>query len=1135
MTIRVALHHKTHYKFDRDVTLSPHEVRLRPAAHARTPIESYSLTVKPEKHFLNWQQDPYGNWLARLVFPEKANELCIEVDLVADMTVINPFDFFMESYAEQFPFQYTNDNRRELAAYLEVELQGKLLTAWIADAKTKFLSKPINTIDFLVALNAKLQQDISYLIRMEPGVQAPEVTLERAQGSCRDTGWLLVQILRHFGIAARFASGYLIQLTADQKALDGPSGTDKDFTDLHAWCEAYLPGAGWIGLDPTSGLLAGEGHIPLACTAIPSSAAPVSGFTDQCESTLDFSMTVTRIHEDPRVTKPFNDDQWQHILALGEQVDRELVEGDVRLTMGGEPTFVSIDDMEGAEWNYTAHSAKKLELATTLFLRTQAKFAPGGLLHFGQGKWYPGEPLPRWALSCYWRPDGVALWSDKRLVATEATVKITHIAAITKTFAQTLAKNLSLHTDYAMPAYESVWRTIRDESKLPINIDPASPDLKDPATRAAITEHLLKQLQGGIGEATGYVLPIKAVPRKKANDATEWASSLWPLATNHLYLVEGDSPVGFRLPLNSLPWVAPADMAIIIPGDPFETRKALSNENEREALSAKMKAGASVEKPRPDKAKLKKGESAKDVVRTALCVEVRNGILHVFFPPLTLLEDYLALVAAVEETARETATPVRIEGYTPPADDRLKKFAVTPDPGVIEFNIHPSTSWRELVTNTKTLYEEARLSRLATEKFMLDGKHTGTGGGNHVTVGGVTPADSPMLRRPDLLRSLITYWQNHPALSYLFSGTFIGPTSQSPRVDEARADTLYELEIAFEQMDEKLTSGKESEYPWLADRILRNFLVDLTGNTHRAEFSIDKLYSPDGPTGRLGLLEFRAFEMPPHAEMSLTQTLLLRALIARFWKTPYKAKLIRWGTELHDRFMLPYFVAQDMKAVVDDLNAAGYGFRLEWFAPFIEFRFPRFGTVAYQGVEMELRQAIEPWHVLGEEMAGTSTARYVDSSLERMQVKVSGMVQQRHVVTCNGRVVPLTPTGTPGEFVAGVRYRAWAPPSALHPTIGVHAPLVFDIVDIWSARSVGGCTYHVTHPGGRNYDTFPVNANEAEARRVARFQKIGHTPGPMDVKSEGRNPAFPFTLDLRRAPDFDGAQLMPKRLHEGQQ
>ena len=1124
MTIRVALHHKTHYTFDRAVNLSPHEVRLRPAAHCRTPIESYSLTVKPAKHFINWQQDPYGNWLARLVFPEPSNELSIEVDLVADMTVINPFDFFVESYAEKFPFTYTADNQRELTAYLEKEPAGPLVSAWIDYARQNLIRPGMATIDFLVALNQKLQHDIRYLIRMEAGVQTPEHTLQSGQGSCRDSAWLLVQILRNFGIAARFASGYLIQLAADQKALDGPSGTDKDFTDLHAWCEAYLPGAGWVGFDPTSGLMAGEGHIPLACTAIPSSAAPVSGYTDRCESVLDFQMTVTRIHEDPRVTKPYSETQWQAITALGESVDAELKTGDVRLTMGGEPTFVSIDDMDGPEWNYTAMSPKKFELANKLIQRLKPRFAPGAMLHFGQGKWYPGEPLPRWALSCYWRHDGQPIWRDESLIAFAAAAKpATHADA--KAFAQLLPTQLGLAAGYAIPAFESVWRTIRDETSLPANVDPLDPDLKKPAARGK----LLNQLAGQIGDAVGYVLPLKTVvpapTGKKKTPApytgTEWLSSEWPLKTRHLFLLEGDSPIGFRLPLSSLPFVVPEDVEAIVEVDPFEDQSALPAAGKAVPKKAAAEKRAAAE--------LKMGESARDIVRTALCVEVRGGILHVFMPPLERLEDYLELVAALEATAQQLKLPIRIEGYTPPNDKRINKFAITPDPGVIEVNIHPAKTWAELAANTHTLYAEARLTRLGTEKFMLDGRHTGTGGGNHVTVGGVTPADSPLLRRPDLLRSLITYWQNHPALSYLFSGMFIGPTSQSPRVDEARDDTLYELEIAFEQMDEKTQSGEESLTPWLVDRLLRNFLIDLTGNTHRAEFSIDKLYSPDGPPGRLGLLEFRAFEMPPHPQMSLAQMLLLRSLIARFWKTPYRAPLIRWGTELHDRFMLPYFVAQDMKMVVDDLNAAGYPFAFDWFAPFLEFRFPRYGTVAYQGVELELRQAIEPWHVLGEEMAGSGTSRYVDSSVERMQVKVSGMTSNRHIVSCNGRVVPMTPTGIPGEFVAGVRYRAWAPPSALHPTIGIQAPLVFDIVDTWAQRSVGGCTYHVAHPGGRSYATFPVNANEAEARRVARFQKIGHTPGPMGVKAEGRNPAFPFTLDLRRQPDFDGAHYMHGR------
>ena len=255
--------------------------------------------------------------------------------------------------------------------------------------------------------------------------------------------------------------------------------------------------------------------------------------------------------------------------------------------------------------------------------------------------------------------------------------------------------------------------------------------------------------------------------------------------------------------------------------------------------------------------------------------------------------------------------------------------------------------------------------------------------------------------------------------------------------------------------------------------------------------------------------------MPPHAQMSLTQMLLLRTLVARFWKTPYAGQLIRWGTRLHDQFMLPHFVAADMRDVVRDLQRAGYAFDFSWFAPFIEFRFPRHCTATYANVRLELRQAIEPWHVLGEEMHAGTTARYVDSSVERMQIKVNGLTESRHLVACNGRALPLHPTGVPGEFVAGVRFRAWHPPSALHPSIGVQAPLVFDVVDTWSKRSIGGCTYHVSHPGGRNYDTFPVNANEAEARRTARFWDHGHTPGPMTVEAEALNPAFPLTLDLR--------------------
>ena len=1105
MAIRVALHHKTSYHYDRPVNLTPHQVRLRPAPHARTPILAYSLTVEPGDHFINWQQDPYANYIGRFVFPNPTKVLTFTVDLIADLTVINPFDFFVEKEAEHFPFYYEAQLKHELSPFLQADAAAPLLADWLKRFAQDLGNKPMPTTDFLVFINQRLQNDIAYLVRMEPGVQSPEETLTLKRGSCRDTGWLLVQILRHLGLAARFVSGYLIQLVADQKALDGPSGTTVDFSDLHAWTEVYIPGAGWVGLDPTSGLLVGEGHIPLACTAMPSSAAPVTGMADFAQVQFDHVMTVTRIHEDPRVTKPYSDTQWQAIDALGHAVDKELIAGDVRLTQGGEPTFVSIDDMEGAQWNTEAHGDHKRLLAGELLQKLKSQHAPQGLIHIGQGKWYPGEPLPRWALNVFWRRDNHPIWHDAQLFAQDADTDTYKVADALR-FAQTLTAQLDLPVACVIPAYEDVMQQVLLEQKLPNNIDPLKANHKDSEER----RRLSKLLEEGLGAVAGYVIPIKASPppatkKAAAHHIISWLTSKWPLRREHLYLIAGDSPLGLRLPLASLPWVLPKDVEPSFDIDPFTVHSELS-------------APAKASKKAPSAKVLAANLAAKEVVHTACCIQIRSGRLHVFMPPFVRLEDSLAFIACVEATAAQLSMRVRLEGYPPPSDVRLRSLSVTPDPGVIEVNVQPAASWPEITNNVTTLYEHARTTRLGTEKFMLDGRHTGTGGGNHVTLGGLTPADSPMLRRPDVLRSLITYWQNHPALSYLFSGAFIGPTSQAPRVDEARDDTLYELGIAFQQMEIALPKAKASERPWLVDRLLRHLLVDLTGNTHRSEFSIDKLYSPDSPTGRLGIVEFRAFEMPPHAQMSLVQMVMLRALVARFWKKPYQEKLIPWGTQLHDRWMLPHWIAQDIQDVARDLQAAGYAFSSDWFDPFIEFRFPRYGTVVYEGIEIELRQAIEPWNVLGEEVSRAGTSRYVDSSLERMQVRVRGLTDKRHVITCNGRPLPLHATGVEGELVAGVRFRAWAPPSALHPTIGIHAPLVFDLVDTWSNRAVGGCTYHVAHPGGRNYDTFPVNGNSAEARRFARFVGHGHTPGNKLVKAEALNPKFPMTLDLRFMP-----------------
>lgn len=1134
MGIRVALHHRTTYRYDRLVTLSPQTVRLRPAAHCRTPVTGYSLSVRPSEHFINWQQDPHGNFQARLVFPNQTRRLEVEVDLLADLTVINPFDFFLEEEAVEFPFAYAPGLQRDLLPFCETSPQGPRFENFLAEVPRQSQ----RTIDFLVDVNRYVHDAVRYLIRLEPGVQSAEETLTLRSGSCRDSAWLIVCLLRRLGLAARFVSGYLIQLKPDTPPLEGPAGAPVDFTDLHAWAEVYLPGAGWIGLDPTSGLLTGEGHLPLAATPEPALAAPISGCTDECEVEFDFAMSVQRIEEAPRVTKPYSDEQWDAIQRVGRQIDAELNASDVRLTMGGEPTFVSIDDMDGAEWNTAALGADKRRLAGNLFRRLADRFAVGPLLHYGQGKWYPGESLPRWALACYWRKDGAPIWRRPELVALDA--HNFHVGGDeAEAFVRRLARRLHVSDQFAVPAYEDVWYYLWKERRLPTNVDPLKSPLDNPEERA----RLARVFDGMLGRAIGYALPLRP---SMGPSEPRWVSGHWFLRDERMYLIPGDSPMGFRLPLDSLPWAPPEQRDTVIERDPFAPRgplgapkangpsnghrpgrqelrlptggRTLKMQHQLPALSmTRGQASSSVLDAAPEEATAGAMSDAmaaalpSGVVRTAVCVEARDGLLHVFMPPVGLLEDYLDLVEAVEDTAAEMDLPVRIEGYAPPDDYRLNQFKVTPDPGVIEVNIHPSRNWEDLTSRTLALYEEARLSRLGTEKFMLDGRHTGTGGGNHVVLGGATPADSPLLRRPDLLRSMLAYWNNRPSLSYLFSGLFIGPTSQAPRIDEARNEALYELETAFSQLPEE-----DACPPWLVDRVLRHLLVDLTGNTHRAEFCIDKLFSPDSASGRLGLLELRALEMPPHPRMSLTQQLLLRSLVAWFWGKPYRQPLVRWGTTLHDRFVLPHFVAQDFAEVLADLRGAGYPLCDEWFQPHHEFRFPLLGEVAYRGVHLELRQAIEPWHVLGEEATGSGTARYVDSSVERLQVKVSGSTDPRYVVTCNGRSVPLHPTGTPGEAVAGVRYRAWQPPSCLHPTIGVHTPLVFDVVDLWSNRSIGGCTWHVSHPGGRSFDRLPVNAFEAESRRAARFFAMNHRPGPLAPPASELNRDYPLTLDLRR-------------------
>ena len=1090
MSMITALNHVTHYTYDKPVTLGMQTVRLRPAPHAKARIQSYSLHVEPKDHYINWQQDPFGNFLARIMFNEKVTEFKIEVDVITDMQVFNPFDFFLEEYAKEFPFTYETDIKDELVPYLELKEKGKGLTAWVESID----KTPGCMIDFLVKANQKVMADFDYILRMEPGVQTCEETADKKSGSCRDMAWFLCQALRHVGLATRFASGYLIQLAPDVKSLDGPSGTEIDFTDLHAWTEVFLPGAGWVGLDPTSGLFTGEGHIPLCCTPNPSGAAPVSGTLEMgAEADLDHSMSITRIAEPPRVTKPYTDDQWTAIDALGAVVDTALDTQDVRLTMGGEPTFVSLDDREGDSWHYAALGDNKKPLAKDMLQRMRHQFAPGGLTMHTQGKWYPGEILPRWAMPCFWRKDNIPLWNNAALQA-DPDNDLGHSFATSEMFLKAVSEQLAIPSSYVIPAREDTPYYLWKERRLPLENVMMEADLFEEKERA----RLQNLVEGDLNAPVGYVLPLHFSHIRK-----RWISNAWTFKSPHMVLMTGDSPMGMRLPLASLPYPAEALNENYCDASPFEMATPLPT---RETLSSTLSSYG-----KPDDSTFL--DDANGLIRTALCAEVRNGILHVFMPPCYRTEHALELITAMEHVAESHNIPFVLEGYTPPNDIRISYFSVTPDPGVIEINVQPAANWQELKHITKTVYAEAREARLSAEKFMLDGRRIGTGGGNHIVMGAATPDDSPFLRRPDVLRSLITFWQNHPALSYVFAGMYIGPTSQAPRIDEARHDSLYELEIAFSQIPP--AGGYIA--PWMVDRLCRNLLVDITGNTHRAEFCIDKLYSPDSERGRLGLLEMRGFEMTPHPKMNLVQNLLIRACVAHFWHTPYTGKLMRWGTQLHDKFMLPHHLRQDMADVLHILRAGGFDLKDDWFDPFFAFRFPECGIVCIGDMTIDVRTALEPWPVMGEEPAGGGVSRSVDSTVERVQVKTTGLMESRHILTCNGRRVPLKQTNTQGEQVAGVRFKAWSQPSSLHPNLLPNVPLTFDIVDVQQSRSLGGCCYHVAHPGGLNDDRFPVTENEAEGRRLSHFEPMGHTPGHMFIPSVEDNPEFPHTLDLRRA------------------
>jgi uncharacterized protein (DUF2126 family)/transglutaminase-like putative cysteine protease len=1102
--VRVLVQHRSRYEYPRAALLGPQLIRLRPADHTRAHIESYRLaiasptdvgraalpegvrsTIEPE-HRVHWQLDPHGNRVARVTFKagQAISALDILVELAIDVRPVNPFDFFVDARAKTVPFTYPDALAGELGAFLDTADPAYRLGPR-ATGLLRELPASGDTINLLVELNQLVKQRVAYVIRNEPGVWTPEDTLIAGRGSCRDSAVLLVALLRARGIASRFVSGYLIQLTDEGMIPGEPRGVASDVVDLHAWAEAYLPGAGWIGLDGTSGLLTGEGHVPLACTATPAHAAPVDGTSDVGASAVTFSTSIVRLGHEARPTTPYTDEVWGELMEGGDRVDAALAAAGLAVTVGGEPTFVARDGAHAAEWQGAALGPDKWRRGRALADELRDQLAPGGVVLHRMGKHYPGESMPRWALDIIARRDRETLW-PRRDAATRVTIDSAH------RFGEQLSAALGIATELH-PAYEDPWELMRAEAALPPDLDPRTAGLDDPEER----RRLAMVLGRGVGSVVGWVLPLARSTR------TTWSTDRWTFRRGQLFLLPGDSPMGLRLPLGSLAASAPPPLWADAPDLPDPRR----DDEPQDAIHTAARPARPIAPHEPGIG-----------LRTALAIEPRDGDLWVFVPPVPRFDDFCALVRAIDRARAATNVEVHLEGYGPPPSPELYRFAVTPDPGVLEVNLPPTATAREAAELHHVVFDAALASGLSAERYLLDGRAAGSGGGNHITIGGSTPVASPWLQRPGLLASLLAFAQHHPSLSYMFSGLFVGPTSQAPRIDEARHDALYELELALPRLH-------EGPPAWQVDALLRHLLVDVAGSTHRAEISIDKLFDPLTPYGRQGLVELRAFEMPPHPRMAAAQVVLVRALLAAFASEPYTHALARWGAELHDRFLLPYWMWRDFEDVLGHLASHGAALPTEAFRPFVELRCPLVGRLDAGAGIVEVRNAIEPWHVLGEEATATGTSRYVDSSMERLEVRALGLDEERYAVTVNGVLLPMRHGAGRDVRVGGVRFRAWCPPHALHPHLGIHHPLRIDVVDTWAKRGVTGGAYHVWHPEGRAFDAPPLTRVEAAARRAQRFTLEGPAPWPIRARVATPHPEQPYTLDLRR---LDAGRPMPR-------
>lgn len=1067
MSTRIALTQRYEYRFSRSVQLSTHWLRLRPAPHTAGRISAYSLRVHAETHYLNWLRDPFENHLARLDFPDPTDAVTLEIDLIAELEPVNPFEFLVEPFAASHPFDYPEQLRKELAPYLRRGTSGSKLNQFLKKLKLKsgYITEQIG------AINEYVSNALAVTGPGNPGAIDLETVLHQGHGSAWELAWLLTLTLRNVGLAARVTQGYRIFLDAKAKT---------DTVSNHAWSEVFLPGAGWVGLDPCGGLFINEGYIPLASAPEPLRVLPIAGYRECCEETFNETISIRRLS--PKISSwPLNESQWADLKNLGHYIDSDLNAQNIKLAMAGGLSFVSAIDTQSPEWTVAALGDGKRFAAEQLLQRLWQRLAPGGVIHLGQGEQFGGESLPRWSL------------------------------ADAEQLAQQIADALGISDGFVMPAYEDGLSVLWQQRDL-FNGMPGADELGDPEKRRALAE----TLSFNNGYVSGYVLPLRWDPARE-----RWASGKWQFRRDAVYLLPGTSPLGYRLPLESLPVAAGAPAEADPERCQFDERGILPDVHGE--LSARLSTPGRKETA-PIAADVNTGDAAP---RTALSIEVRDGRLCIFMPPLTHLEHYLELLAAIEHAASRLVVPLIIEGYEPPQDHRLRCFKLEPQAGILKVWLPEAHSWQRQLELIETTYEEAYQVGLQAERVAADGQRLSPGGGAELILGGVKPTESPFLQRPELLRSLICFWQQHPSLSYFFAGRSIGAGGDAPRPDEGRDESLYELGIALE----RIPAG-EIDTPWLADRLLRHLLVDPAGDMKRAEIRIDQLYSPDRAGLRLGRMVLRSFEMAPDAKLYALQTLLVKALIAYLGRRPQQTELVDFGAALHDRFMLPSPLWQDLCNILDELNHAGYPFQPGWFEPLRDLHFPALGQVQLGNITLELRSAHEPWPLLAEETTAAGVARFIDSANERLEVRATGLTPSRYVLVCNDRRVPLQPTGTRGEYVAGVRYKASNPPSTLHPTIAPVEALVFDLVDGWTGRSIGGCTYLPSRLPlwGAAGVPLAVHSMAAGSARPVQLPPIMMTPPWSDVgkflpkgggirmiPAEEKAGSHPYLLDLNRS------------------